>query len=907
MPAADPHPPSASQASSGAPPEVDSTFHKAAIPRELARGVAPDSSAPRRPEILAPAGDWDCVRAAVENGADAVYFGLDRFNARMRAHNFTAADLPELMRFLHRRGVRGYVTFNTLVFSNELADAADYIRTLVTAGVDAAIVQDVGICRMIRSLSPDFPIHVSTQMTVTSAAGVHFARELGAQLVVLARENSIAEIGKLQATLASTTAPDGSPAPTQLPLEVFVHGALCVAYSGQCLTSESLGGRSANRGECAQACRMPYDLVADGQPVDLGGRRYLLSPQDLSGLDVLPELVRLGVASLKIEGRLKSAEYVANLTRVYRQAVDRVVSALGGDTTPARERAIVAELWHAHRYSLEMAFSRGLSTGWFRGLNNQELVHARYGTKRGMLLGKVTRIERETIAIRLESPVKPGDGVVFDFGSPEDGEEGGRIYTVNTRGADTLLGFGHGDLNFSRIHVGDRVWKTNDPALDRSLRATFAGEKPRVLRPLTAEVHGQPGTPLTLLLRDELGRVSRSESSIPLAAADNQPLTPERLREQFGRLGGTPFELEKLDSHLAPGLILPLSELNRMRRDAVAQLDALRAAPLRWQLVSDGARAAWPQRNEAAIAAAAQCAPELIAVIRHLRQLDAVLPLADIRTVYCEFENPKHYREAVARFHTDRSARGTAGADRTIWVAPPRIFKPGDEWILKQVRSCEADGYLVRNFDHLGFFADSRRRGDFSLNVANEWSADYFRRQFGLERVTASYDLNIHQLEALLTAGDPTGLEITLHQHMPMFHMEHCVFCAFLTKGTDYTNCGRPCDRVNLRLRDHVGAEHPVKADAGCRNTVFNSRAQTGAEFAGRMIELGARHFRVEFLDEEADEIAQVLGRYRQLLAGELSGAQLWREFKLINQLGVTRGQMDSPTRKLTPKPGAKP
>ncbi|MBK8478397.1 MAG: U32 family peptidase [Opitutaceae bacterium] len=937
----------------------------------------------RRPEILAPAGDWDCVRAAVENGADAVYFGLDRFNARMRAHNFTAADLPELMRFLHRRGVRGYVTFNTLVFANELADAADYIRTLVTAGVDAAIVQDVGICRMIRALSPDFPIHISTQMTVTSSAGVQFAHELGAQLVVLARENSIKEITKIRETLGDS--------PAQLPLEVFVHGALCVAYSGQCLTSESLGGRSANRGECAQACRMPYDLVADGQPVDLGGRRYLLSPQDLSGMDVLPDLARLGIASLKIEGRLKSAEYVANLTRVYRQALDRVMAELGhsdvfatvgaslaphpsdvgaslatplGTDSPrdepmarapqaaplrpghephnhnSGERAVVAELWHAHRYSLEMAFSRGLYPGWFRGLNNQELVHARYGTKRGMPLGTVVRIERDGIVVQLVDftrptsaggpgcpqpgqtalkstrpagrpqsptlptipPVKPGDGLVFDFGAPEDGEEGGRVYTVATRGADVLLTFGHGDLNFSRIHVGDRVWKTNDPALDRTLRASFAGDKPRVLRPITAEVHGQPGTPLTLLLRDELGHVARAESSIPLTSAENQPLTPERLQEQFGRLGGTPFQLEKLDSQLAPGLILPLSELNRIRRDAVAQLDELRAAPLRWQLVPDGARTAWPQRDEAAIAAAATAAPQLIAVIRHLRQLDAVLPLADIRTVYCEFENPKHYREAVARFHADRTARGEAGTDRTIWVAPPRIFKPGDEWILKQVRSCEADGYLVRNFDHLRFFADCPRRGDFSLNVANEWSADYFRRQFGLERVTASYDLNIQQLEALLTADDPTALEITIHQHMPMFHMEHCVFCAFLTKGTDYTNCGRPCDSVNLRLRDHIGAEHPVKADAGCRNTVFNSRAQTGAEFVGRMIELGARHFRVEFLDEESDEITRVLGRYRQLITGAISGAELWREFKLINQLGVTRGQMDSPVRKLTPK-----
>ncbi|PSN10173.1 peptidase U32, partial [filamentous cyanobacterium CCT1] len=278
-------------------------------------------AAPPLPELLAPAGNWDCAKAAVENGADAIYFGLDRFNARMRAENFTEADLPDLMAFLHRRGVKGYVTLNTLVFPTELAEAEQYLKTMITAGVDAVIVQDIGICRLIRHLSPDFPIHGSTQMTVTSAAGAEFAKELGCQLMVLARECSIKDLSKIQAQLSDRN--------ITLPLEVFVHGALCVAYSGQCLTSESLGGRSANRGECAQACRMPYDLIADGEKVDLGDRAYLLSPQDLSGLDVLPDLIQTGVSCLKIEGRLKAPEYVANVTRVYRQALDRLSAKVG--------------------------------------------------------------------------------------------------------------------------------------------------------------------------------------------------------------------------------------------------------------------------------------------------------------------------------------------------------------------------------------------------------------------------------------------------------------------------------------------------------------------------------------------------------------------------------------------------
>jgi putative protease len=227
-----------------------------------------------------------------------------------------------------------------------------------------------------------------------------------------------------------------------------------------------------------------------------------------------------------------------------------------------------------------------------------------------------------------------------------------------------------------------------------------------------------------------------------------------------------------------------------------------------------------------------------------------------------------------------------------IFVAPPRIFKTGEDWILQQVRSCNADGYLVRNYDHLKFFAGCRCRGDYSLNVANWLAAEYFKSRFGLERLTPSYDLNFPQLEALLRAAPPEWFEVTIHQHMPMFHMEHCVFCAFLSAGTDYTNCGRPCDRHEVRLRDRVGAAHGVKADAGCRNTVFNALPQTGEVYVAKLRELGVRHFRVEFLDEPVETVERTIAQYRRLLRGEISGTQLWRELKLLNQLGVTRGQI---------------
>jgi len=870
----------------------------AAAPFTGAASPSNKGESARLPELLAPAGDWECARAAVENGADAIYFGLEKFNARMRAHNFTEADLPKLMEFLHRRGVKGHVTFNTLVFQNELAEADQYLRAIIAAGVDAAIVQDVGICRLIRRLSPDFPIHASTQMTVTSAGGVEFARELGCNLVVLARECSLKEIDAIQRSAGSnqysvsSIQSGAAPSSTDsLPLEVFVHGALCVAYSGQCLTSEALGGRSANRGECAQACRMPYELISDGHMVPLGDRKYLLSPQDLAGIEVLPELVRAGVASLKIEGRLKTPEYVANITRIYRQALDELgMRKAERGTSPDTPRSAFS----TPRYDLEMAFSRGLYTGWFRGINNQELVHARFGKKRGVFLGEVTRVQGEKVFIRLQAPLKPGDGVVFDAGHPEEKEEGGRVYEVQSSKfkaqsqPEVSLAFGRGDIDFSRLQAGDKVWKTSDPELNRRLRQSFEGDAPKSQRSIQMEVHGRAGQPLTLMVRDEDGHVVQVTSAITLAGADKHPLTEERLAGQLGRLGGTPFRLGQLKNHLEGAVMLPVSGLNRLRRQAIAELERLRAQPKRWTLVEDSSR------REAALFKAERgmrnAESELIVLVRNLSQLDAVLGCG-VTTVYCEFEDPKKYREAVTAARNRQLPIGNRQSE--IWVAPPRIFKTGEEWTLKQVRSCDADGYLIRNYDHLRFFADCRRIGDFSLNVANALTANYFKNKFGLERLTASYDLNATQLEALLHAAPPRWFEVTIHQHMPMFHMEHCVFCAFLSKGTDYTNCGRPCDKHEVRLRDRVGAEHVLKADVGCRNTLFNATAQTGAEHVERLLALGLRHFRIEFVNEAPEQVAQTIGRYRALLRGEITGTQLWRELKLHSQLGVTRGTLE--------------
>ncbi len=333
------------------------------------------------------------------NGADAIFFGLPRFNARMRADNFKKADLPELMEFLHRHGVKGFVAFNTLIFPRELEGAVEQIEIMARAGVDAVIVQDLGVAKLVQEIAPEMELHASTQMTITSPEGMAFVDGfLELDRAVLAREMSVEEIGRVHKK-------------SKVPLEVFVHGALCVAYSGQCLTSESLGQRSANRGECAQACRMPYELVIDGETKPMDEVRYLLSPQDLSAVDMIPELVRAGVTSFKIEGRLKSPDYVAAITRVYRKALDEV------------------EVTEHDRYTLEMMFSRGLSTGWLGGTNHPLLTHGKWGKKRGVYVGEIAEVGEGWVELGSTTvDIGVGEGVVFDAGEDRNVEQGGAVW-----------------------------------------------------------------------------------------------------------------------------------------------------------------------------------------------------------------------------------------------------------------------------------------------------------------------------------------------------------------------------------------------------------------------------------------------------------------------------------------------
>lgn len=548
---------------------------------------------------------------------------------------------------------------------------------------------------------------------------------------------------------------------------------------------------------------------------------------------------------------------------------------------------------------MELSFSRGFSPGWLGGCDHKMLVPAVGSSKRGVLLGRVKQVRRGRVSIELAGSVKRGDGVSFDCERPEDDLQGGRVYQVFLKGRDmegpvcggiVELAFGHGALSFDEIWPGQQVWKTDDPELTSRLRKTFTSPEP--LRKLGLEITAtaRVGEPLGLEVACESAiRVSLA-SPEPLAAARQHPLSEEMLKEQFGRLGGTPYELRKLTATIAGSPMVPFSVLGKLRHEMLKRLDAAAAAPAlrnieresvlpRLRTLGDGDEAKCYEMTE----------PQIHVLCRSLPQFREALDLG-VRSLYVDFQDIREYRlaAALARQH---------GA--TLFLATPRIQKPGEMGIFHALLKHGADGILVRNLSGLAFYTHRSIPvvADFSLNCTNELTARFLRER-GAARIAPSYDLNREQLLELVAgvsaASFPlTTLEVVVHQHMPMFHMEHCVFCAVLSPGTNKTNCGRPCDTHEVKLRDRLGMEHKLTADVGCRNTLFNAVPQSGAEIVPLLLSHGVRHYRLELLDERGTELRQVIDLYGQLLAGTVKGKEVWTRLQAANRVGVTRGTLE--------------
>ncbi len=853
---------------------------------------------------MSPAGHWPQLHAAIEAGADAVYFGLTNFTARAKV-GFSLDELPLAIRTLHQRGVKGFITFNTLIFEDELPEAARTIAAIADAGADAIIVQDPAILKLARQIAPDLELHASTQMSISDAAGVNFVRSLGASRVTLARELSLADIAAIRRE-------------TDCDLEIFVHGALCVAYSGQCFSSEAWGGRSANRGQCAQACRLPYELVVDDHVRPLADARYLLSPGDLCTLEHIPQIVELGISALKIEGRYKDADYVALTTRAYRQAVDAAFTHVASPVTALDQ------------LHLEQVYSRGLGAYFLSGTNHQTVVQGRAPRHRGVLAGRVSRVLFNAVEIETSdtiqlSPLKPGDGLVFDaaaWRSPQEPEEGGRLYEIVPQPDNTSqLRFANGALNFARIRVGDLVWRSHDPDLDRLVRpylnssaplknvaraltlpAQMVGRRtkggarkpgegpperpistPLQKQPLSVVVTGHEGRPLRIEWLLDSGTSAVTTSPEPLSRAQTVGLGPDVLLTQLGRLGGTPYEIATLKVDLAGAPFAPASLLNSLRREAVKKLQFLQSRVREPHTAS-------PATVLAAELPISTASPprraQMHLLVRTPEQLDAALQLspASITLDYLDLYGLKPSVERVK------------SAGIAVRVASPRILKPGEDRIVDFLLRLDAP-LLVRSTGLLERLhaKDARElTGDFSLNAANSITAVAMLRQ-GLSRITPTHDLNGEQITALAGQIGGASIEAIAYQHLPVFHTEHCVFCRFLSTGTSYKDCGRPCEKHIVSLRDLQGRAHPVVADVGCRNTVFGAEAQEASGWLDDWRAAGICHFRLEFAHESGADVLAIGRAFAQTFEGRKSSAQLAQELKRFAPQGTTMGSLFVP------------
>ena len=813
------------------------------------------------PELLSPAGSLDAVRAALANGADAVYLGAERFNARDEGAQLTLAEVGEACRLAHERGRRIYLTLNILLKPAELTDALMFLGEAIELGVDAAIVQDIGLVRLIQQVYPGFEIHGSTQMTVHDESGARVMSELGIERVVLARENTLDDIRAIHHAVP------------ELGLETFIHGALCISYSGQCYMSGMISERSANRGSCAQSCRKDYVLtdVSSGAELDRG---FLISTKDLAAAEHLAGIADAGVSCLKVEGRKKRPEYVATVTSGYRAWLDRLGE---GDRSapPPQEMEPLVQI-----------YSRGFTGGMYGGRAGRSYVTRSHPDNRGRELGVVERLQGRELIVQVSSPLLTGDGVGFEAPKSIGGASVG--FTVDeVRTLDT-----EGDLVTQavvlppRIHVGAgwRVVRSSEAALLERARASYASLPAEVRQRKTrvdVRVFGSAGAPLKAVFKADDETVT-VRSEINLAPAARRALDVSTLREQLGRLGETPFVLGALDADALPnGLFLPISELNHLRQQAVDEL--LQRRDWAHQAVLAERRA----RVDEALA------------ISHEAPVDA--PLATIAGESMHAGNGSPFDLVASVFSLD-DARAAADAGATTVVLDPFLRHPtppmtrvkalADELRERGITLRLRTPTIVRPEErraiqkwldlglpmvsgHVGLVAELGKGGrdvvaDYAVNCFNQHTArELFR--MGARRIVLSIELTTDEMLQLAEPWEGAGFDVFLYGRPEGMTIEHCVLSAAFDRTP--TTCRDLCvqKHTNVELTDPAGYHFAVATDSACRNRLLHSRPVEGGEYLPRLWRGGIRNYHLVF-NVVGDPITQVVSGYRAMLE-ELSAS----------------------------------
>ncbi len=808
---------------------------------------------------------------------------------------------------------------NILIFEREIQELPEFLERLIALKPDAFIIQDIGLARLIKAISPEQEIHASTQMTLASSEAVNLVKDIGFSRAVLARELSAKQIAQIKSL-------------TDLELEVFIHGALCVSYSGQCLTSENFGGRSANRGQCAQSCRLPYRIFVDGKEWKDPKARYLFSTRDLCALPKLEELREIGVESLKVEGRLKSPEYVATVSHAYRKALE-ILSEKGYKANDAgNEAGLTAQ----DLEPLEVLFSRGLNTGWLDGVNHQELVDGSFSNHHGEFIGTVVQVERGGVIVELEDkPVPctllPGDGILFEEyrAEPEPRQTGSRLYKAtwsasshdsrraenargNARGNATKsqvrLEFGR-EFNLRKVSYGMKVYRNDSPALEKELHKTFTDKSFAKHIPVCMTLEGKIGEPLKLTICESTKtsanetRTVTAEGAI-LEAARNE-VAPDALqtiaKKELSALSATAYVLDKLEIKLPANAFLPGKVLRTLRQEAVQAFDEKR---LQWKELAPSANAGREflrnvsvkeipagvhpgLRSGAGTRGSTTNSPKnrrtITVLVRRPEQIDALQGL-DIDKVVMDFDWGVKYDEPLERIHKLGFEAG---------IATLRIHKPSENHYIKQILTLMPEFALVRNLGSLALLKDSGipMVGDYSLNATNSASYDWLLAQ-GLEKLHPSWDLNSTQLFDLLKNIDGSKLELALHQYMPAFHSEYCAFARALTTGRRFPECKKICTQHKVEILDHKGERHFLQSDAECRNTLFVGKPQSALKLLPRLIAQNVSSYRLELLDEEPESVRRKIDIYTQAIRGKLDIDTAISKAGVEEKYGLSEGQL---------------
>ena len=795
------------------------------------------------PELLAPAGGPKQLVAAIENGADAVYLGGKLFNARQNAANFDDEELKRGLEYAHVRGSNVYITLNTLIHDSEMNEALEYAGYIYEAGVDALIVQDMGFAAAVRRQLPDLPLHFSTQTTIYNLEGVKTAERLGAHRVILARELSLEEIREIAQR-------------TSLELEMFVHGALCQSYSGQCFLSSMIGGRSGNRGTCAQPCRLPYTITKQAGGLGKGAseKGCLLSPKDFCTVEHLDKLIASGIRSLKIEGRMKSPEYVAIVTGVYRKYLDQYADTGKSASIDPRDLKDLKQIYNRG----------GFSTGYLFSNPGRELITKERAKHWGTYLGKVTgRNERKKfVDILLEDNLSMGDGIeIVNRGLP-----GNLVTRMLRNGEKVEKGYGGEVITAGyidgNVHIGDPVYKISDKALNKQAAQTFEGSF-RIKVPVEGHLIALVGQPLRFTLKDPQGNVVNVTSSFLTEAAINKPLEEERAKAQLEKTGSTPFVMKESFLEIGENVSVPLSEINAIRRKAIDDLIEIRRMRYPDRKVGTiGLETAFSHLESTATRAATthECSSPFISAYLYKWRSPQDLKSLPVDRIYLPLKS------GLEKEHVQTIEAIKERGIQVYLAVPPVTRGEADGRLREQTRSLKdygIDGLLVGNLGHLELLADSGLPilGDYSMNIFNSQSVKV-AADLGMQGVTLSHELTLSQMKNIYNYG--IQMEATVYGRVPVMISEHCPIGSQVSRSPEGRKCGL-CEKGDYFLKDRAGAEFPVVGDPdSCRTTVLNKDILKVPQYVPELWATGVTSFRLYFYEEDAKEMNRVAEFFRR-------------------------------------------